>query len=378
VAAQDADNATAADQYALASGGEATAITMPDLPYEPADPKHYRPAIGLIGCGGITTWHLHAYKEASYNVVALCDQHKERAQARRDEYFTAADVYTDASQLLARDDIEVVDITTHPEHRVELIDATIDAGKHILTQKPFVLDLANGRRLVEKARERGVKLAVNQNGRWAPHWSYFRQAVNDRLLGSLQSIDFAVYWDHNWVSGTPFDEIPHLLLYDFAIHWFDILRCFAGDAEPSQVVAMLDYGAGQAAKPPLLGQVLVQYPRFQASIVLRANTPVGHADRTRLIGEKATLDSSGPDLNHQTVSLTTEKGTGTFQPKGSWFPTGFHGTMAELLCAIEADREPTNAAAHNLASLQLCFAAAHSADHGIPAVPAEVEKMPGS
>jgi len=55
----------------------------PDLPYLPRDSKGYRPAIGLIGCGGITEYHLKAYQSAGYNIVALCDCTEAKALARQ-------------------------------------------------------------------------------------------------------------------------------------------------------------------------------------------------------------------------------------------------------------------------------------------------------
>ena len=52
-----------------------------------------------------------------------------------------------------------------------MIETALAAGKHVLSQKPFVLDLDDGTRLADLADESGVVLAVNQNGRWAPHLS---------------------------------------------------------------------------------------------------------------------------------------------------------------------------------------------------------------
>ncbi len=72
---------------------------------------------------------------------------------------------------LVADDIEVVDITPHPVERVPILLAAIEPGKHVLSQKPFVLDLGEGEELAE---QKGVRLAVNQNGRWAPHFCHDR------------------------------------------------------------------------------------------------------------------------------------------------------------------------------------------------------------
>ncbi|MFO1062975.1 MAG: hypothetical protein U0892_03765 [Pirellulales bacterium] len=59
-----------------------------------------------------------------------------------------------------------------------------------------------------------------------------------------------------------------------------------------------------------------------------------------------------------------------------WFPDGFHGTMGELLCAIEEKRPSLLDARDNLESLALCFAAVESADTGLPIRPGAVRKLP--
>ena len=341
-------------------------LAAPELPYRPGKPKSYQPKIGLIGCGGITQSHLAAYKKAGYQVVALCDVNEANAEARRREFYPKAAIYSDYHEILKRPDIEVVDIATHPEIRVKMIRDAIHAGKHILSQKPFVLDLKTGRQLVDAAEKAGVCLAVNQNGRWAPHFAYLRQAVKAGLIGDVLAAHLSVHWNHEWIAGTPFDSIKHALLYDFAIHWFDILNCFMQGRPAKRVFASLTRAEVQKSKPPLLGQVLVEYEGAQASLVFDAITSHGPLDQTILVGTKATITSQGESLNKQKVTLHTSQGSASPSLRGAWFPDGFHGTMAELLCAIEENREPDNSARHNLSSLALCFAAMKSADNGQP------------
>jgi len=129
----------------------------------------------------------------------------------------------------------VVDIATHPEPRPALIEDAIRAGKHVLSQKPFVLDLDAGERLVSLADEHDVYLAVNQNGRWAPHWSWIRKAVNAGHVGEILSTHLDAHWDHNPTTEEGFDHIPHAILYDYAIHYFDMLACVMEEREPKRV-----------------------------------------------------------------------------------------------------------------------------------------------
>ena len=362
--------------YSLTSKSQNNEIDAPNLPYRARHPENYQPKIGLIACGGITEHHLKAYKKAGFNVVALCDLIEERAIKRRAQFFPDAIVTTNYREILERDDIEVVDIATHPRERLPLLEETLNAGKHVLSQKPFVLNLDEGERLVKLANHKGLKLAVNQNGRWAPHFSYLREAVKAGLLGDLMSLHFGVHWDHSWTLGTPFDEIYDLVFYDFAIHWFDLFSHLLGDRKITSVQAMRNYAVGQKSKPPMLAQAIISFEGGQGSLVFDANTPFGSWDHTYVSGSKGSFKSEGSDLGHQQVTLTTGEGVSRTTLRGDWFPDGFHGTMGELLCAIDENREPLNSARENLKSLALCFAAIASASEGVAKTPGQVRKLP--
>lgn len=362
-------------QYGKEDQERGSRVPAPVLPYEPQDPKRYRPKIGLVGCGGISEYHLRAYKQAGYHVAALCDRHPERADARRREFFPRATIYTDYRDLLRCDDIEIVDITTHPRDRIEQIDQALRAGKHVLSQKPFVLDLSQGERLTNLADRKGLKLAVNQNGCWAPHFSYIRQAIEKKLIGDVLAAHFAVHWSHDWVAGTKFDSIRNLVLYDFGIHWFDLVTAFLGGRRASRVYASATRVKGQKARPPLLAQAMIEYDGAQASIVFDGFTQVGPQDDTYVMGSSGSIASTGPDLSRQTLTLYTRRGQSRPRLRGTWFPGGFHGAMGELLCAIEQKRQPSNSARGNLESLALCFAAVRAADTGRPQKPGSVRKI---
>jgi predicted dehydrogenase len=364
-----------ANDYGLSKLQTASQIAAPDLPYRPRNPSHYNPGIGLIGCGGIAVQHLNAYRHAGYRVVALCDRTESKARDYQTHFFPDAFVTTDYRALLKHGDVEIVDIATHPEDRVEIIEATLLAGKHVLSQKPFVVDLDTGERLVELADRHGVRLAVNQNGRWAPHFSYINQVIKAGLIGEVCSVNFTLHWDHSWIIGTSFERMEHLILSDFAIHWFDLAAHFFGNRQPTSVYATAARAAGQRAKPPMLAQALIEFPDGQASLIFNADVTHGQEDRTFVAGSLGSVVSAGPSLSEQTVTLYTA--TGTAQPtlEGTWFREGFHGAMGELLCAIEQQRQPVNNARDNLRGLALCFAAIASATEKKPKIPGQVRRL---
>lgn len=357
-------NAENQDEYGISSIPETMTISAPDLDYLPPRPQSYAPKIGLIGAGGITEYHLRAYQRMGLNVSAICDVRSERAEQQRAEFYPDARVHQDFHDLLRDDSIEVVDIATHPEPRVEITKEAIRARKHILSQKPFVVDLDIGKELVEMAADHDIHLAINQNGRWAPHFAYMTKAIQAGIIGELASIDFILHWDHTWTAGTPFEEIHHLLLYDFAIHWFDISSAMLGATRPKSVYANVCRSSFQSVRPPFLGSVIIDANPVQVRISLNALVTYGQHDRTVAAGSLGTISAQGPGINEQTVDLWTKDGHAKPDLQGSWFENGFEGTMGELLCAIEEGRPAWNRADENLRSLELCFNAIKSADSG--------------
>lgn len=365
------------DDYGLSPEKISKQISAPKIDYLPPKPKNYNPKIGIIGTGGISDFHLKNYKDFGFDVVAIANRTLSKAEQRRDKFYPHADVFEDYNKILERDDIKVVDITPHPQDRLPIIKKALSAGKHVLSQKPFVLDLKDGRELVKLARENNVKLAVNQNGRWAPHFSYMRSAIEAGLIGRPLSVNFSLQWDQTWITGNQaFENIKHLILFDFAIHWFDISACFMQGQQVKSIYASAVKYDEQKYKPFSIASCVINYEQAQVTMSFNAHTVLGEEDVTTIVGTKGTLRSRGPGLNDQPeMEVYLKEGHVKVPLEGSWFESGFKGTMGELLCAIEENREPIHSAENNLKSLELCFAALESADNNRIVIPGEVERV---
>lgn len=361
------------DKVSLAAAAEKTFVA-PNLPYRPRAPRRPRTKLALVGCGGISFHHLTAAKSFGVDVVALCDVNPEAARRRRDEFYPQAEIYTDLDALLARDDVTAVDLATHPHVRAGQIEQALRAGKHVLSQKPFVLDLAVGQRLVDLADRQGRVLAVNQNGRWAPYFAWLLAALRRGLLGDLHTLDLLCTWDHRWTKGTEFEKIHHLVLYDFAIHWFDIAaNAFAGRAARSVFARAVSPPASDIA-PPALAHAAVEFDHGLATLSFSAHAAYGPRETFNAVGSAGTLRGDGPICGIPAVHLHTKRGHATVPLEGSWFPDGFRGTLGEFLRAIEENREPSHSARGNLRSLEICFAALKSADTGKAVKPGTATK----
>jgi predicted dehydrogenase len=354
---------------------------MTDLDFGPPVPDRPDRGIGVAGCGWVASMQLKAYRAAGYNVVALTDVSRERAEALRAEYYPEATVYPDLSDLLADDRVEVVDLATHVDVRPALVERALRAGRHVLSQKPFVNDLDEGERLCALADELGVTLAVNHNGRWAPHFSVLLAAARSGALGQITSADFSVHWPHDQVvrDMVAFATMPDLVLYDFGVHWFDVLAALMDD-DPVEVFAQVGERRGQLIAAPTHAQVLVSFPHAQSSLVFRAGEPRSERGAYRVDGTRGTALHEGASLGGSSVRIITggdpEETVETVPTGEDWFGPGMAGTMGELLLSLDQDRAPSNSGRSALQGLSLCFAAVESAFTGRPVVPGTVRRRP--
>ena len=144
--------------------------------------------IGLIGSGGISRAHMDAFLNYRDEVelVAVCDIREEAAQAyAADAGVDPSAVYTDAADLLARDDVEAVDIATiHDQHASNAIQAA-KAGKHVLIEKPMACSVQEARDMVSACDDAGVTFMVAQMLRYLPHYQNVKRIIESGEIGDI-------------------------------------------------------------------------------------------------------------------------------------------------------------------------------------------------
>jgi predicted dehydrogenase len=342
------------------------------LDYRPSFPPGFRPGLGLIGCGDIArSWHLPAYAEYGVNVVGVYDPAPEATEGICDRFPFVRRVFPSLDELLVDEEVEIVDVATRPDVRPALILQSIDAGKHVLAQKPLAFDLRAARRLADEAEGHGIKVAVNQNGRWSPPWRIATLLIEQGDIGDVLAVTHFHDRPLPPLVGTHFDELDHFVIYDYFAHWIDICRCWL-DGKTVQAVRALDYRTPDQpaeAKSPWAAWVEIHYTDGASALIRN----VGEARTTRpsspfwVHGTEGTIRGSvllGSDF----VELERSGISSRYAFEGAWYPDGFAGALGELVTSIAENREPFNSARHNLLSLQMTLAACRSAEEGGRAV----------
>jgi predicted dehydrogenase len=141
--------------------------------------------VGIIGVGQIGTAHLRGYAGIpEAEVVAVADlfpQRLERAVAD----FQIADRYTDYRQLLARDDIEAVDVCVHNNKHAPLAIAALEAGKDVYCEKPMAGTYRDAESMYRAAQKAGRKLSIQMNTVFSLETRAARKLIEDGQLGDI-------------------------------------------------------------------------------------------------------------------------------------------------------------------------------------------------
>jgi len=144
--------------------------------------------VGIIGCGGIANGkHMPSLKKLeNVKMVAFCDIIEERAQKAKKDYGTEdAFVCTDYRELLKIPDIEVVHVLTPNVSHAEISIATLEAGKHVMCEKPMAASSKDARAMVEAAKRTGKKLTIGYQSRSTRTYQYARKLIQDGELGEV-------------------------------------------------------------------------------------------------------------------------------------------------------------------------------------------------
>ncbi len=146
--------------------------------------------VAILGTGRISDLHALAYlDDERADIVAVCDRSLELAQARGRRWRVPQDrIYSDYHEMLARPDVDMVEILLpHHMHHQATLDA-VAAGKHVSVQKPMALTVAQADEMAAAAEAAGVILKVYENFIFYPPVQRAKSLIDNGEIGDLLTI----------------------------------------------------------------------------------------------------------------------------------------------------------------------------------------------
>ena len=203
--------------------------------------------IAVIGCGNISGSHLQAYaKNPAVEIYALCDMNEKNLKRRAEEYGVTR-LYADKDEMLRElPEIDAVSVCTWNAAHAECAIAALNAGKHVLCEKPMALNAAQAQEMLEAARRNNRLLMIGFVRRFGNDCAILKDFIDHGQMGELYYAK-ATYLRRKGCPGGWFGDKSRSgggPLIDLGVHVIDLTRYLMGNPKPVSVYGATFYKLG--------------------------------------------------------------------------------------------------------------------------------------
>jgi predicted dehydrogenase len=200
--------------------------------------------IGVVGAGGIFNWaHAAAWSEhPDTEMIAVCDIIKEKAEEAAKKYHIHY-VYTDFNELIANEEIDVVDICTPNLFHSKIAVAALDAGKHVFCEKPDAINLEEAIKMQEATKKSDKVIMVMRNNRFRPVSQFLKAFIEQGHMGDIYTGRCGwirrrgIPGKGGWFTTKELSGGGPLI--DLGVHFIDLASWLMGHVRPVAVVGAI-------------------------------------------------------------------------------------------------------------------------------------------
>ena len=309
----------------------------------------------LIGCGRISKNHIIAAKENKLNIVAVCDivpQNMERVLSLNDLEDTSIKRYTDYKKMIAENEIELISIATESGLHAEIALYCIEAGIHVIIEKPMAMSLADADKIIALSEEKGVKVSACHQNRFNIAVQEMRKALENGRFGKLSHGSIHVRWNRNkeyytqapW-RGTWAQDGGALM--NQCIHGIDLLRWMFGD-EVESVYGVTKQQFHHYLEAEDIGMAVVKFKNGAVATIEGTTNVYPHnlEETLYVFGEKGTVKLGGKSTNNIDVWDFADETSADMKNKAleeqtsNVYGNGHARLFADVIEAIQTDRKP--------------------------------------
>ena len=334
----------------------------------------------LIGCGRISPNHIAAAKANGLEFVALCDIDPKNMHDKIVKFdLDGVRTYTDYREMLEKERPELVAVTTESGRHAAVALDCIDAGCNVIIEKPIALSLADADEIIRRGKEKGVKVCANHQNRFNKSVQKIREAIEKERFGKMLHGTAHIRWHRDWEyysrakwRGTW--EQDGGALMNQCIHNIDLLRWMMG-GEIDCVMGMTDNLCHDYIEAEDIGIAIIRFKNGAYGIVEGTTNvyPVNLEETLYLFGEKGTVKAGGISDNIIEEWRFADMLDDPAEVKATYgenppnvYGYGHTPLYADMIDAIENDREPYVTAEDGRQALELVLAIYKSAAEGRP------------
>jgi predicted dehydrogenase len=321
--------------------------------------------IGIIGCGGIARGHIQRLLGYGAQIAALVDTVEANVERYRRDFprLSGVPVFRDYRDMLGSVELDAVQINTpHAFHYPQIMDS-LEAGLHVLTEKPMVCSVRQAKDVIAKAEETGLTVLISYQRHYQPQFRYIKRKIEEGLIGKVTAI--AALQGQDWLRGTAGTWRQKMelscggQLNDSGSHLLDILLWTTG-LSVERVMSFID---NRGSEVDINSGTAIRFTNGAlGTITVIGDCPVWWEDFT-VWGESGAIFSRN---GRMTVAL---QGKEPFEPADLPGGSDPDRNFLDVLAGRDVNHTPPVC---GLRGIELCEAAWRSAELGRPVSVAEL------
>lgn len=336
----------------------------------------------LIGCGRIAVNHIKAALNNKFDIVAVCDVLPEKMELLLEKYELKNDPsiarYIDYKEILNKHpEVDLIAIATESGEHAKIALDCIDAKKNVVIEKPIAMSMSDANEIVNRAKEKGVKVSACHQNRFNVAVQKTRAALEAGRFGEMSHGSIHVRWnrDRNYYEqaswrGTWAQDGGCLM--NQCIHGIDLLRWMMG--EPVEVFAQTRQRFHNYLEAEDVGMACVKFADGSlATIEGTTNVyPKNLEECLYLFGEKGTVKIGGTSTNDIDVwdffdeTEDDQQNKGLKEQTSNVYGNGHTALYSDMEQAILNDRDPYVDAVAGRNALEMVLAIYKSQKTGLP------------
>ena len=323
----------------------------------------------VVGAGGISGAWFPPLKEEGVEVVAVVDINKEMAEKKIEKNELSAVASDDLAKTLAEVEADFLVDLTIPEAHCEVACAGLEAGLHVVSEKPMASSMDEARRMVATSEKTGKLYMVSQSRRWDTKHASIAATVGAGSLGQVTTLNCDFFLGVHF--GGFREEMPSPLILDMSIHHFDMARMLGG-VDPVAVYAREFNPTGSWYKGDVAANCIFEMTdgvvfTYRGSWCSEGCNTSWNGD-WRIIGDGGTmLYDHDNDPHGQVVTSDEDKKRKFVDLEIVDSPvekTGMHGGLCEMLHFLKTGEKSQCECHDNIKSLAMVFGAIESSKEG--------------
>lgn len=311
----------------------------------------------LIGCGRIATNHIKAALANHLTIAAVCDVEPEKMETLLTKHGLENDTsirrYTDYQQMLAAEKPAMASIATESGLHAQIALDCIDAGVHVIIEKPMAMSLSDADEIIRRSEEKNVKVCACHQNRFNLSIQEIRRAMESGRFGKMSHGSIHVRWNRDrayyeqakW-RGTWKNDGGALM--NQCIHGIDLLRWMMGD-EIEEIYAQTAQRFHDYLECEDIGMAVIKFKNGALGTVEGTTNvfPSNLEETLYLFGQNGTVKAGGKSCNSIDVwqfadeqPHDAEIQKGFYEETENVYGNGHTAVFADMMQAIKQDRAP--------------------------------------